>query len=202
MNGKLEKTTAQFDCGVARYSLNRLPCGMAQSLRSVRLALKPLATFFRAFLLSFVVLLCSPGLSHAGEAKDIADDPAMERRMIQLAEKVRCLVCQSEPVSTSHSDWSNDVRAIMREKMKAGASDQEIMDMLVERFGKSVLFDPPVDKETMPLWLAPFILLLLGGSVLVYQVRKRKSLITESTLSAEDAQRAANLLNLPKDPQA
>lgn len=148
------------------------------------------------------LLSCLPGLSHAGEAQDIADDPVMERRMIQLAEKVRCLVCQSEPVSTSHSDWSNDVRAIMREKMKAGASDQEIMDMLVARFGKSVLFDPPVDKETMPLWLAPFILLLLGGSVLFYQLRKRKTLIDESTLSAEEAQRAANLLNQPKDPQA
>jgi cytochrome c-type biogenesis protein CcmH len=122
--------------------------------------------------------------------------------MIQLAEKVRCLVCQSEPVSTSHSDWSNDVRQIMREKMKSGATDQEILDLLVERFGKSVLFDPPVDKETMPLWLAPFILLLLGGSVLVYQLRKRKNLITETTLSAEDAQRADDLLNSSKDPQA
>lgn len=148
------------------------------------------------------LLSCLPGLSYAGEAQDIAEDPVMERRMIQLAEKVRCLVCQSEPVSTSHSDWSNDVRDIMREKMKAGASDQEIMDMLVARFGKSVLFDPPVDKETMPLWLAPFILLLLGGSVLFYQLRKRKTLIDESTLSAEEAQRAANLLNQPKDPQA
>lgn len=202
MNGKLEKTTAQFDCGVARYSLNRLPYGMSQSLRSVRLALKLLATFFRAFLLLIAVLLCLPSFAFAGEAKDIADDPVMEKRMIQLAEKVRCLVCQSEPVSTSHSDWSNDVRQIMREKMKSGATDQEILDLLVERFGKSVLFDPPVDKETMPLWLAPFILLLLGGSVLVYQLLKRKNLITETTLSAEDAQRADDLLNSSKDSQA
>ena len=150
-----------------------------------------------------MALLCLlPTITFAGEAKDIADDPIMEKRMIQLAEKVRCLVCQSEPVSTSHSDWSNDVRQIMREKMKSGATDQEILDLLVERFGKSVLFDPPVDKETMPLWLAPFILLLLGGSVLFYQLRKRKNLITETTLSAEDAQRADDLLNSSKDPQA
>lgn len=150
-----------------------------------------------------IALLCLlPTIAFAGEAKDIADDPVMEKRMIQLAEKVRCLVCQSEPVSTSHSDWSNDVRQIMREKMKSGATDQEILDLLVERFGKSVLFDPPVDKETMPLWLAPFILLLLGGSVLVYQLLKRKNLITETTLSAEDAQRADDLLNSSKDSQA
>jgi cytochrome c-type biogenesis protein CcmH len=68
------------------------------------------------------------------------------------------------------------------------------MDMLVERFGKSVLFDPPVDKETMPLWGAPFILLALGGGFLLFQLRKRKSQVAEANLSAEDAQRAADLL--------
>ncbi|MGB8518439.1 MAG: cytochrome c-type biogenesis protein [Gallionella sp.] len=152
--------------------------------------------------LLFAILCFIPALSHAGEAKDIADDPVMEKRMIHLAEKVRCLVCQSEPVSTSHSDWSNDVRAIMREKMKAGASDQQILDMLVERFGKSVLFDPPMDQETVPLWFAPFIMLALGGSVLIYQLRKRKNTMTETTLSAEETQRAADLLNSSKDSQA
>ncbi len=151
--------------------------------------------------LLIALLCCLPALSHAGEAKDVADDPAIEKRMMHLAEKVRCLVCQSEPVATSHSEWSSDVRAIMREKMKAGATDQEIMDMLVERFGKSVLYDPPIDKETISLWLAPFILLLLGGSVLIYQLRKRKKLITETPLSAEEAQRAADLLNSTKELQ-
>lgn len=143
-----------------------------------------------------IALLCLlPVFAYADVAKDIADDPVMETRMIKLAEKVRCLVCQSEPVSTSHSDWSNDVRAIMREKMKAGATDQEIMDLLVERFGKSVLFDPPVDKETMPLWSAPFVLLLLGGLFLAFQLKKRKGQVVEAELSAVDEQRAAHLLN-------
>jgi cytochrome c-type biogenesis protein CcmH len=145
------------------------------------------------FLLILALLL--PGLTFAGVAKDMADDPVMERRMIQLAEKVRCLVCQSEPVSNSHSDWSNDVRAIMREKMKAGATDQQILDMLVERFGKSVLFDPPVDKETMPLWSAPFVLLLLGGLGLFYQLKKRRVELVDTALSVQDEQRAAALLN-------
>lgn len=149
-----------------------------------------------------ILLMCLlPTFSFAGEAKDIADDPVMEARMIKLAEKVRCLVCQSEPVSTSHSDWANDVRAIMREKMKAGATDQEIMDMLVERFGKSVLFDPPVDKETLPLWIAPFALLLIGGTVLVVQLRRRKVEIVEPELSEADARRAAELLDQTNSPE-
>lgn len=148
-----------------------------------------------------LMLLLLPTLAFAGVAKDIADDPVMESRMIHLAEKVRCLVCQSEPVSTSHSEWSQDVRQIMRDKMKAGATDQEILDMLVERFGKSVLFDPPVDKETMPLWSAPYILLLLGGVFLFYQLNKRRGQVAEAQLSAQDEQRAASLLEEQVDSQ-
>ncbi len=145
--------------------------------------------------LLFALLCCLPLLAYGGEAKDIADDPVMEKRMMTLAEKVRCLVCQSESVAGSHSDWSEDVRKIMREKMKAGATDQQIMDMLVERFGKSVLFDPPVDKETAPLWAAPFVLLALGGAVMLYQLRRRKTEVPDTKLSAEEAKRADDLLD-------
>lgn len=141
------------------------------------------------------LLFLFPAFTYAGEARDLADDPVMERRMINLAEKVRCLVCQSENVASSRSDWSNDVRQIMREKMKAGATDQEIMDILVARFGKSVLFDPPVDEETIPLWIAPFVLLALGLLGLFYQLRKRRAAVAETALTAEAQQRASDLLN-------
>lgn len=160
-----------------------------------------------------IALMCLlPTFVLAGEAQDMAEDPIMEKRMIQLAEKVRCLVCQSEAVATSHSDWSNDVRAIMREKMKAGATDEEILDMLVERFGKSVLFDPPMDEETAPLWFAPFVMMLTGVGILFYQLRKRQRQIASAALSQADAQRVSELLddsakaaessNPMKDPQA
>jgi len=151
-------------------------------------------------LLLALMLLLSP-LAYAGEAKDLADDPVMERRMIKLAEEVRCLVCQSETVASSRSDWSNDVRQIMREKMQAGATDQEIKDILVERFGKSVLFDPPVDKETIPLWIAPFVMLLVGVAVLFFQLRKRRQTVPETQLSDEAQKRAAALLNDEEDKQ-
>lgn len=141
------------------------------------------------------LMLVLPSLVYAGEAKDLADDPVMERRMIKLAEEVRCLVCQSESVASSRSDWSNDVRQIMREKMQAGATDQEIKDILVARFGKSVLFDPPVDRETVPLWIAPFVMLLVGVAVLFYQLRKRRQTVAEPQLSDEAQKRAAALLN-------
>ncbi|MFA5372212.1 MAG: cytochrome c-type biogenesis protein [Sideroxydans sp.] len=141
-----------------------------------------------------ILLLVLPVFAIADEARDMADNPVIERRMINLAEKVRCLVCQSENVASSRSDWSNDVRQIMRDKMIAGASDQEIMDLLVERFGKSVLFDPPVDKETIPLWGGPFVLLLLGVGVLLFQLRRRRAIVTEPSLTPEAAHQAAVLL--------
>lgn len=146
----------------------------------------------KRLMIGFLLLL--PVFALAEEARDLADNPAIERRMINLAEKVRCLVCQSENVASSRSDWSNDVRQIMREKMIAGASDQEIMDLLVERFGKSVLFDPPVDRETMPLWAAPFVLLLLGIGILLFQLRKRRAAVAEPSLTPEAVQKAATLL--------
>jgi cytochrome c-type biogenesis protein CcmH len=145
-----------------------------------------------------------PSLSFAAVAKDIAEDPVIEARMMHLAEKVRCLVCQSEPVSTSHSEWSHDVRNIMLQKMKEGATDQQILDMLEARFGKSVLYDPPVDDETAPLWIAPFAMLFIGGGLLYYQLKKRRGRVADVTLSPQDEQRAAELLNenSSKDPQA
>ncbi len=156
----------------------------------------------RYLLIAIFCLL--PSLSFAAVAKDIAEDPKIEMRMMHLAEKVRCLVCQSEPVSTSHSEWSHDVRNIMLQKMKEGATDQQILDMLVARFGKSVLYDPPVDDETAPLWVAPFVMLFIGGGLLFYQLKKRRGKVVDVTLTPQDQQRAAELLNetTSKDPQA
>lgn len=144
--------------------------------------------------LLLALMLAVPALAWAEEARDMADNPVIERRMVSLAEKVRCLVCQSETVASSRSDWSNDVRQIMREKMEAGASDQEILDLLVERFGKSVLFDPPVDQETMPLWAGPFVLLLGGAGILLFQLRRRRATVAEPSLTPEAEQKAAALL--------
>jgi cytochrome c-type biogenesis protein CcmH len=149
-----------------------------------------------------ILLACLlPVFSYAGEAKDLAEDPVLEKRMIGLAENLRCLVCQNESLASSHSDLANDLRREVREQMRKGLSDKEIIDYLVSRYGDFVLFDPPMKKSTLILWYGPFALLLVGVGVLVYQLRKRKDQIGESDLSAADAQRAAELLNdAPESP--
>jgi cytochrome c-type biogenesis protein CcmH len=149
-----------------------------------------------------ILLICLlPTFSYAGEAKDLADDPVLEKRMVGLAEKLRCLVCQNESLASSRSDLANDLRREVREQMNKGKSDQEIIDYLVSKYGDFVLFDPPVKRYTLLLWYGPFALLLIGLVGLVIQLRKRKNEISEASLSDEDAKRASALLNTPKDSQ-
>ena len=131
-----------------------------------------------------ILMLCLlPSLAFAGEAQDMAADPVLEKRMIGLAEKLRCLVCQNESLASSHAELAEDLRREVRELMQQGMSDQEILDYLVARYGDFVLYDPPMKKTTLVLWYGPFALLLLGAGVLVFQLRKRKSEIAEPQLT-------------------
>ena len=153
-----------------------------------------------------ILLLCLlPTFSFANEAKDMAADPVLEKRMIGLAEKLRCLVCQNESLASSHADLAEDLRREVREQMQKGLTDQEIIDYLVSRYGDFVLYDPPMKKTTLVLWFGPFVLLLGGAGMLIYQLRKRKSQIPEAKLSAEETQRVTELLSeaqeLPSQPQ-
>lgn len=149
-----------------------------------------------------ILLICLlPAFSHAEEARDLAEDPVLEQRMVALAQNLRCLVCQNESLASSRSDLAKDLRQEVRDKMKQGMSDQQIIDFLVSKYGDFVLFDPPMKKGTLLLWFGPFALLLIALAGLTIQLRKRKTQVPEATLSTEEAQRAAALLNTPKDPQ-
>lgn len=150
-----------------------------------------------------VLLMClMPVLAYAGEAKDMAADPVLEKRMIGLAEKLRCLVCQNESLASSHAELAEDLRREVREQMSKGKGDQEIIDYLVSKYGDFVLYEPPMKSYTLLLWFGPFGLLLVGGGVLLFQLRKRRRTVAEVTLSAEAQQRALALLNNDKDHQA
>lgn len=155
-------------------------------------------------ILLILMLSLLPVFAHAGEARDMAEDPVLEKRMIGLAEKLRCLVCQNESLASSHSELAEDLRREVREQMQKGMTDQEIIDYLVSRYGDFVLYDPPVKASTLVLWFGPFALLLIGAGVLAYQLRKRGNEVAEAHLSDDDARRAAELLEQPntKDPQA
>src|SRR5512135_3755461 len=133
-----------------------------------------------------ILLFCLlPVFSYAGEAKDLAADPVLEKRMIGLAEKLRCLVCQNESLASSHAELAEDLRREVREQMRQGKNDQQIIDYLVARYGDFVLYDPPMKSYTLLLWFGPFGLLLIGIGILFYQLRKRRKTVPETQLSDE-----------------
>lgn len=152
-----------------------------------------------------ILLMCLlPTYAMAGEAQDLAEDPVLEKRMIGLAEKLRCLVCQNESLASSHSELAEDLRREVREQMAKGMSDEQIIDYLVARYGDFVLYQPRVKASTLLLWFGPFLLLGGGAAMLIFQLRKRKLRLeqSESELTPEAAQRAAQLLNEQKDTRA
>jgi len=140
-----------------------------------------------------------PVCAFAGEAKDIAEDPVVEKRMVGLAENLRCLVCQNESLASSHAELAEDLRREVREQIKKGMSDKEITDYLVARYGDFVLYTPPVKSYTVLLWFGPFALFLIGGAGLFYQLRKRRQSAPETELTPEAEHRAAALLNDDKE---
>jgi cytochrome c-type biogenesis protein CcmH len=142
-----------------------------------------------------ILLFCLlPTFSFAGEAKDLAEDPVIEKRMVALAENLRCLVCQNESLASSRAELAEDLRREVREQIRANKTDKEITEYLVERYGDFVLYEPPVKTYTILLWFGPFALLLIGAGVLVFQVRKHRQAVQESTLTPEAQQRATELL--------
>src|SRR5882757_4714548 len=120
----------------------------------------------KRMLLFLVILWALPTFGVAKEAKPISDDPELEKRVMALSEQLRCLVCQNETLAGSHADLAVDLRQQIREQMKAGKSDKEIVTFLTERYGDFVLYNPRLTARTYLLWFGPFI--LLGGGLAAF----------------------------------
>lgn len=143
-----------------------------------------------------LLLLLSFGFAAiAQEAKPMAEDPELEKRVLRLSQELRCLVCQNETLADSRADLAVDLRNQVREQMRAGKSDEQIIAFLTERYGDFVLYNPPVKPSTYLLWFGPFLLLLAGLAFLYRYVRQRRELITEQPLSVDEHRRAEELLN-------
>jgi len=140
-----------------------------------------------------MVLLISSGVL-AQEARPLSDDPVLEQRVMALSQELRCLVCQNETLADSRADLANDLRNQIREQMKAGKSDQEILAFLTQRYGDFVLYNPPVKATTYFLWFGPFVLLIAGTALLYRYLKRRRDVIDEKPLTAEERSRAEKLL--------
>ena len=114
--------------------------------------------------------------------------PDLELRYKALSQELRCPKCQNQNIADSNAPISRDLRAIVHEQLEAGATDKEIIEFLVDRYGEFVRYRPGVDSNTLWLWSAPIILLMMAGAVVVTQIRKDRDRQTISS-NAERANR-------------
>lgn len=106
----------------------------------------------------------------------VFDDPAQEQRFNDLTSELRCLVCQNQSLADSDAFLANDLRHDIHDMIIAGQTDAQIKEFLVARYGDFVLYRPPVQSNTILLWAAPLLLLIVGASVIVIAVRRRSAL--------------------------
>ncbi|MEO1563517.1 MAG: cytochrome c-type biogenesis protein [Pseudomonadota bacterium] len=144
--------------------------------------------------LAILLLLASPGF--AVEPDEILSDPVLEERAREISANVRCVVCQNEPIDSSNAGIARDLRILIRERLVAGDSDEQVYQFLVDRYGSYVLFNPPVSSATLVLWAGPFVILVVAalGSVLALRQRPK----TIEALSEEEEAALAKLREASK----
>jgi cytochrome c-type biogenesis protein CcmH len=129
----------------------------------------------------------------AVEPDEVLSDPAFEARARALSKTLRCMVCQNQSIDDSNAPLARDLRLLLRERIKAGESDEQVRDFLVSRYGEFVLLEPRLNAHTVLLWTLPFLGLALGGITFLLASR-RKNRLVENPLSPEEKQRLAGLL--------
>lgn len=135
------------------------------------------------------------GAALANEAAPLAQDPAVEKRMLSISEEMRCLVCQNESLAASRADLAVDLRRELRELIRQGKTDAQIRDYMVARYGDFVLYRPRVSPKTYLLWGGPFVLMVAGVVILlVYMRRRNRALAAEEQLTEDEVRRAQALL--------
>ena len=148
------------------------------------------------FLLCFSLYLCVSVVNpvFAKEAAPLAQDEAVEKRLVDISSELRCLVCQNESLSGSHAELAVDLRREIRTMIGDGKSDADIMDFMVSRYGDFVRYRPPLKGTTLLLWFGPALFLLGGLVALFVYLRRRNRAIEETPLSGDERKRADRLL--------
>ncbi|HET7547804.1 MAG TPA: cytochrome c-type biogenesis protein [Usitatibacter sp.] len=150
----------------------------------------------------FAALLLALSTAAFAQADEVAHpDPRVERRLKDLGEELRCLVCQNETLAVSQAPLALDLRNEIRALIRQGRSDDEIRAYLVARYGDFVLYKPPFKATTALLWLGPFALLALGIALMFVILRRRKLAASAPSMATDERrQQIASLLESDNAP--
>ncbi|MEZ5933707.1 MAG: cytochrome c-type biogenesis protein [Alphaproteobacteria bacterium] len=142
-------------------------------------------------------LVGAPPAAAATNPDEILDDPVLELRARELSKELRCLVCQNQSIDDSDADLAHDLRQLVRERLLAGDSDEEVIAFVTERYGDFVLLRPPIRPSTWGLWYGPPAIFGLAAIAIVFYMRRRRSDPVQAPaedLSAEEQTRLDRLL--------
>ena len=158
----------------------------------------------RLRLACLALLLLAAPVAHAMQPDEVMADTDKEQRARALSRELRCMVCQNQSIDDSDAPLARDLRLLVRERLAAGDSDNQVLDFLVARYGQFVLLKPRFERQTLLLWLLPPLLLLGGGLALWLQVRRRsqRGVETAPKLTAEEETRLAALMAAEQQPPA
>lgn len=126
---------------------------------------------------------------------EVLSDPALEKRARTLSAGLRCMVCQNESIDDSNAELARDLRILVRDRLTAGDSDQDVLDYVVDRYGEFVLLKPRLNARTVLLWGFPVVLLLIGGgSLLLFSKRKKTVPVNDEPLTEAEEKRLQQIL--------
>jgi cytochrome c-type biogenesis protein CcmH len=146
--------------------------------------------------LAFLLANLTPVL--AVQPDEVLPDPAMEQRARDLSAKLRCLVCQNQSIDDSDAPLARDLRVLLRERLQKGDSDADVIAYLVDRYGEFILLKPRVGLHTFVLWFGPFVLLAIGGIIIVRMRKGATVSPVEAPLSDAESARLKDLIDSDK----
>jgi cytochrome c-type biogenesis protein CcmH len=146
----------------------------------------------RLLIATLALSLTAPAF--AVQPDEILKDPALESRARALSQELRCMVCQNQSIDDSDAPLAKDLRVLVRERLTAGDTDNQVINFLVARYGEFVLLKPRVSAHTLLLWLAPFVVLVLAGIGFVAAGRRARTPLTTEKLTADEEARLAALV--------
>jgi cytochrome c-type biogenesis protein CcmH len=150
----------------------------------------------RLALLALLLTLLAPSVAIAVTPDEMLKDPALEARARHLSRELRCMVCQNQSIDNSEAPLAHDIRVLVRQRLKAGDSDRQVLDFLVARYGEFVLLKPRLEPGTLLLWGLPPAALLIGMLALFVMARRRRRTATAgpAPLTPEEEKKLSTLV--------